>query len=132
MLGHLTWDKVTVLKKQLDADDSVHDNTVFVFGFTLRNETQNRKVYFKDFSNTIWRLFDHQLQIDNLKITRQDGTVIYEYHNSNPTNTDGKPSPDGGDIIKSWNSTPRAKRQVQLKMLCSQIHSYLKWNNGID
>lgn len=133
MLGHLTWGKVKSIKDQLDSSQDVTENTVFVFNFTLRNQAQKRKVHFKNFEETLWRLFDHQLSVDDLIITRQDGTIIYEYRAPNATQFQSdKPSDDGGESVKTWKSKSRAKQNVALKMMFSQLDSYLKSLNGND
>lgn len=114
------WDKIEQLAQSLKLDS----DSVVQIDFLIRGREPNtRKIRFQDFRTIMWRLFDHRMQIDYVRVSLANSECVFRYSvKEDATET----KPDGnGDIVRFWCQRPIEEREAHLKVLWSQIASSL-------
>lgn len=118
------WDKIEQLAQTLESRNLDGDSVVQI-DFVIRGREPNtRKIKFSDFRTIMWRLFDHRMEIDYVRVSLPDGECMFRYSTQDETPIEKKPAGDSS-LIRFWHKRPEQERQAHMKVLWSQIASHL-------
>lgn len=118
------WDKIEQLAQTLEGRNLTSESVVQI-DFVIRGREPNtRKIKFADFRTIMWRLFDHRMQIDFVRVSLPDGECVFRYSTQDETPTEEKPKGES-NLVRFWNKRPPEERQAHMKVLWSQIASHV-------
>lgn len=118
------WNKIEDLAQTLESRNLDGDSVVHI-DFVIRGrEPHTRNIKFSDFRTIMWRLFDHRMEIDYVRVSLPSGECVFRYSTRDETPAEKKPAGDSR-LIKFWNKRPEQERQAHMKVLWSQIASHL-------
>lgn len=87
---------------------------------TPKNKNIESTIELNKLRSFLWKLFDNLEFIMTLIIIDQDNKAPLYIYDISPATESRKPSGDS-PLIKGWNKLAKAKKEVQLKLLFSQI-----------
>lgn len=115
----IKWDKI---KKAAENLAKLPADAILLFEVSLIGKPTYQVMFpVKDFTPTMWTLFDHPRQIKRLIVRKQtDGDLVFHYDRTAPLE---QRSPNTNDIyaIACWKELGSKKKETLLRILTAQI-----------
>ena len=118
----LKWDEIKPLEEKTASLQP--DNPVCIDFILHGKNPETRRIEVKGLMTFMWRLFDHRLAVDHVRVSLPNGELLFHYSETGVI-SEKKPEEGNGDAVLYFNKRTEEEQKALMTVLWSQIASAL-------
>lgn len=122
----VNWSRLREVYERLQRDHGIDDDTPVIFHYQpVGHKKKKSTMRFGDFMKFFWTLYENtKIHVPSVVVADAATSRVLYKHKISRTAIEKKPHDNDGNIVASWQHSPKAKRRALLKILDAQIYSH--------